>query len=156
MSTMSLSRDQAMRMQASARVYQERYDTALQPWDIRAPAPVLGQPIEEYRWKLARLAKHQLPEDHQLRKIQYRRLDTAVFDNFEPQLLQAVQRAAYDAASVPPGQFRKVTEIASDGMKIVKWVGQESFVKDMGRPGRRVVSFQTPNGRVNASGIPVR
>jgi hypothetical protein len=156
MATMSLSRDQAMRMQASARIYQQRYDDALQPWDIRAPAPVLGEPITEYRWKLARLAKHQLPEDHQLRKIQYRRLDTAVFDNFEPQLLQAVQRAAYDAASVPPGQFRKVTEIASDGMKIVKWVGQESFVKDMGRPGRRVVSFQTPNGRVNASGIPVR
>jgi hypothetical protein len=73
MSTMSLSRDQEMRMQASGRVYQQRYDDALQPWDIRAPAPVLGQPIEEYRCKLARLAKHQLPEDHQLRKIQYRR-----------------------------------------------------------------------------------
>jgi hypothetical protein len=156
MATMDLTRDQALRMQASARVYQERYDSALQPWDLRAPAPVLGQPIEEYRWKLARLAKHQLPEDHELRKIQYRRLDTAIFDNFEPELLQAVQSAAYDPSSVPLGQFRKVTEVASDGLKIVRWIGQESFVKDMGRPGRRVVSFQTPHGRVNASGLPVR
>jgi hypothetical protein len=152
----TMTDDQRMRMQASARVYQQRYDDALQPWDMRAPAPVLGQPIEEYRWKLAKLAKHQLPEDHQLRKIQYRRLDTAIFDNFEPELLQAVQRAAYDPTSVPVGQFRKVTEIAADGMKIVRWIGQESFVKDMGRPGRRVVSFMTPHGRVNASGLPVR
>jgi hypothetical protein len=31
MATMSLTRDQAMRMQASARIYQERFDNALQP-----------------------------------------------------------------------------------------------------------------------------
>jgi hypothetical protein len=148
--------DQTMRMQASARVYQQRYDDALQPWDLRAPAPVLGEDINAYRAKLAILAKHQLPENHQLRKIQYRRLDTPIFDNFEPQLLTAVQRAAYDATTVPPGQYRKVTEIASDGMKIVKWIGQESFVKEFNRPGRRVVSFLTPHGRVNAAGMPVR
>jgi hypothetical protein len=152
----TMTDDQRMRMQASARVYQARYDDALQPWDLRAPAPVLGEPITDYRARLAILAKKQLPEDHQLRRITYRRLDTAIFDNFESQLLQEVQRAAYDATYVPPGQFRKVTEIAADGMKVVKWIGQQSFVKDMGRPGRRVVSFQTPNGRVNASGIPVR
>jgi hypothetical protein len=153
---MSLTRDQALRMQASARVYQERYDSALTPWDLRAPAPVIGEDITEYRARLAILAKKQLLEDHQLRKIGYRRLDTAVFDNFEPQLLQAVQKAAYDPTNVPPGQFRKVTEFASDGTKMVKFIGQESFVKEMGRPGRRVVSFMTPHGRVNASGLPVR
>ena len=53
--------DQTMRLQASARVYQQRYDDALQPWDLRAPAPVLGEDINEYRAKLAILAKHQLP-----------------------------------------------------------------------------------------------
>jgi hypothetical protein len=148
--------DQIMRMQAAARVYQQRYDDALQPWDLRAPAPVLGEDIAEYRAKLAILAKHQLPPDHQLRKVQYRRLDSAIFDNFEPQLLRACRQEAYNPASVPPGEFRKVVEIASDGMKIVKWIGQQSFVKDMGRSGRRVVSFLTPHGRVNASGIPVR
>jgi hypothetical protein len=156
MSTTEFSRDQAMRMQASARVLQQRYDDALIPWDLRAPSPVLGEDIREYRARLAILAKKQLPVDHEMRKVTYRRLDSLVFDNFEPQLLQAVQRAAYDPTSVPMGEFRRVTEIAPDGMKIVKFIGQQSFVKDMGRPGRRVVSFQTPNGRVNASGIPVR
>jgi hypothetical protein len=116
----------------------------------------LGEDVNEYRAKLAILAKHQLPPDHELRRVQYRRLDSAIFDNFEPQLLRACRQEAYNPATVPPGEFRKVVEIASDGMKMVKWIGQQSFVKDMGRPGRRVVSFQTPNGRVNASGIPVR
>jgi hypothetical protein len=148
--------DQTMRLQAAARVYQQRYDDALQPWDLRAPAPTLGEDIAEYRAKLAILAKHQLPPDHQLRKVQYRRLDSDIFDNFEPQLLRACRQEAYNPATVPVGEYRKVVEIASDGMKMVKWIGQQSFVKDMGRPGRRVVSFQTPNGRVNASGIPVR
>jgi hypothetical protein len=133
-------------MQSSARVYQERYDNALSPWDMRAPAPVLGEPITEYRAKLAILAKKQLPPDHQLRKVQYRRMDTAIFDNFEPDLLQAVSRAAYDASTVPPGQFRKVVEADTNGMKMVRWVGPESFVKAMGRPGRRVLSFNTTNG----------
>jgi hypothetical protein len=123
---------------------------------MRAPAPVLGEDITEYRQRLAILAKKQLPVDHELRKVTYRRLDSAILDNFEPQLLQAVQRAAYDPTSVPPGEFRRVTELDGNGNRIVKFIGPQSFVKDMGRPGRRVVSFQTPNGRVNASGIPVR
>jgi hypothetical protein len=148
--------DQTMRMQASARVYQQRYDDALQPWDLRAPAPVLGEDIAEYRAKLAILAKHQLPPDHQLRKVQYRRLDSAIFDNFEPQLLRACRQEAYNPATVPPGEYRKVVELDGNGMRMVRWVGQRSFIEDFKPPVRRVVSFLTPHGRVNASGSPVR
>jgi hypothetical protein len=156
MATMTLSHDQQMRMQASARVYQQKYDDALAAWDLRAPAPTLGEPITEYRAKLAILAKKQVPEDHEMRRVQYRRLDTAVFDNFEPQLLTAVQRAAYDASSVPVGQYRRVVEVDSNGLKIVKWIGQRSFTDDFKAPVRRVISFLTPHGRVNAAGMPVR
>jgi hypothetical protein len=143
---MSLSHDQLMRMQAAGRVYQLRYDDALSPWDMRAPGPTLGEDITEYRAKLAILAKKQLPEGHEMRKVQYRRLDTDIFDRFEPGLLQAVRQAAYDPTSVPAGEFRRVVEVDSNGMKMVRWIGQESFVKAMGRPGRRVLSFNTSNG----------
>jgi hypothetical protein len=156
MATMALSYDQAMRMQASARVYQQRYDYALAPWDLRAPAPTLGEPITEYRAKLAILAKKQLPEDHEMRKIQYRRMDTEIFDRFEPDLLKAVQRAAYDASSVPVGQYRRIVVADGNGLKIVKWIGQRSFTDDFKAPVRRVISFLTPHGRVNAAGMPVR
>jgi hypothetical protein len=145
-----------MQVQSSARVYQQRYDDDLQPWNVRAPAPVLDEPIAEYRARLAIKAKRLLPEDHELRKVTYRRLDTAVFDRFEPQLLDAVQKAAYDASTVLPGQFREVVERDRNGHRMTRFIGPQSFVREMGRPGRRVVSFLTPFGRVNSSGMPVR
>ena len=50
---MSMTRDQILQMNASARVYQERYDTAFEPWGVRVRAPVLGEDIHSYRRDLA-------------------------------------------------------------------------------------------------------
>jgi hypothetical protein len=139
-----MSREQLMRMQASARVYQERADNALAPWDLRAPAPVLGQDIDSYRRDLDVRLKKQLPEDHRLRQVQYRGLKNDALDVLEPQLYKAVKDGAYDVSTVPRGELRKVVEIGQDGMKIVKFIGSQSFVLDPSyghRPGRRVKSF---------------
>ena len=136
-----MSREQLMQVQSAARIYQERADTALSSWDIRAPAPVLGQPIEKYRRDLAVMLKRQLPEGHQLRKVQFRRLDDVTLDIFERQLYPAVRAEAHNPMTVPVGEFRRVVEIDQNGAKMVKWIGQQSFVREMGRPGRRVVSF---------------
>jgi hypothetical protein len=138
----NMTREQLMQMQASGRVYQERYDNALQPWDIRAPAPVIGQDIDAYRRDTLVKIKKQLPEGHELRKVQIRQLDNDVLDIIEPKLLQACRHEAYNPESVPLGQMRRVVDIdPQNGQKIVKFIGQRSFVFDMGRPGRRVVSF---------------
>jgi hypothetical protein len=153
----AMTHDQLMRMQASGRVYQERFDNALQPWDRRAPAPTLGQSIDTYRRDVLVGIKKLLPDGHELRQIQIRRMPQDVLDAFEPQLLQACRAEAYNPTTVPPGEFRRVVEVnANNGLKTVRFVGHESFVKEMGRPGRRVVSFTTPHGRVNAAGTPVR
>jgi hypothetical protein len=136
-----MSHEQMLRAQNSARVYQQRYDDSLAPWNMRAPAMVLGEDVSTYRWKLARLAKKQLPEDHQLRQVQYRQLEKDAFDILEPRLLRAVSQEAYNPSNVPVGQFRIVPEVDVNGLKTNRFIGQESFVKQMGRPGRRVVSF---------------
>src|SRR5258708_1309333 len=52
-SVSGMTREQLLQMQASGRVFQERADNALQPWDIRAPAPVLGEDVGKYRRDLA-------------------------------------------------------------------------------------------------------
>jgi hypothetical protein len=140
-------------MQASARVIQERADEALMPWDIRAPAPVLGESFDRYRRNVAVKLKKLLPENHELRKVQYRGLDDAVLNAFEPQLYRAVRDAAHDASTVPPGEFRKVIEVDQGGTRYTKFIGQESFVKAMGRPGRRVTSFMHA---YDGSGRPLR
>ena len=153
---MPMSHDQLLQMQRSARVIQERADEALMPWDIRAPAPVLGESFDSYRRNVAVKLKKLLPADHQLRKVQFRRMDDYVLGNFEPQLYKAVRDAAHDPSTVPPGEFRKVIETDQGGTRFTKWIGQESFVKAMGRPGRRVVSFRTDQGFVDASGRGLR
>ena len=46
---MSYTREQLLQAHASARVYQERYDHSFQPWGMRAPEPVVGEPVDDYR-----------------------------------------------------------------------------------------------------------
>src|SRR5262245_31172752 len=140
---MPMTREQLLQQQASGRVYQERYDNALAPWDQRAPAPVLGQDIDTYRRETLVKIKKLLPENHELRRVQIRQCPNDVLNVFEPQILEAARTEAYNANSVPLDQMRRVVEVDSNGLKIVKWIGQRSFVHDFTRPGRRVVSFNT-------------
>jgi hypothetical protein len=151
-----MTREQLLQMHAAGRVFQERADTALMPWDIRAPSPVIGQDINEYRRDLAVKLKKLLPENHELRKVQYRALNDAALDALEPQLHAAVRAEANNPNTVPPGEFRKVIDVDQAGGKSVRWIGQESFVKEMGRPGRHVTSFRTDQGFIDASGRPLR
>ena len=65
--------------------------------------------------------------------------------------LEALQSAsAPDARSV----IRELDE--TDALRMIRFVGQESFVKQMMRPGRRVLSFTTDRGRFDASGRALR
>jgi len=122
-------------------------------WDIRAPAPVLGQDVAKYRRDLAVKLKRQLPDGHELRQVQYRALNDSALDALEPQLYQAVSAEAHNPNTVPPGEFRKVIEVDQGGTRITKFIGQQSFVKEFTRPGRRVVSFMHA---YDASGRPLR
>jgi hypothetical protein len=149
-----LTRDDLMRMQNSARVYQERADSVFQQWGFRAPAPPLGQDPQDYRRDLAVMAKRQLPYDHQLRKIKLWKLPRDAFETLEPQVYDACREAANRPDSVPPGEMREVTRInPENGHKEIHFIGDTSFVKDFTRPGRKVVSFMH---RYNTSGVAFR
>ena len=147
-----LSAEQLPYQQQSARLFQERYERALEPWNRRAPSPVLGQSVDSYRRETLVQMKRLLPDDHELRNIQVRRMPSDALDVFDGQLCQACRQEAYNPNTVAPGDFRIVPEVDSNGMKMNRFVGPESFVKQMGRPGRRVVSFNTSNGPMDASG----
>src|SRR5437667_12636616 len=125
---MPMSREQLLQAHASARVYQERYESAFQPWGMRAPAPVVGEPVDNYRRNLAVKAKRLLPDGHELKQVQFRALQNDVLDNFEPQLIKDCGAAAYRADSVPIGQMRRVEEVDANGHKFIRFIGQECFV----------------------------
>jgi hypothetical protein len=151
-----MNRDQLLQAHASARIFQERYDQAFAPWGMRAPEPVIGEPVDDYRRNLAVKAKRLLPDGNELKPVQFRALETDVLDRFEPRLLRDCKEAAYRADSVPPGQMRRVEAVDGNGYKEVRWIGQECFVRDMMVPGRRVLGFRTPEGFLNTSGRYIR
>ena len=150
-----MSRAELMQVQSAARMFQERYDSALSPWDRRAPSPTLGQTVEDYRKETLVKMKKLLPDNHKLR-ISIRRLDADTLNILDPQICRAVRDEAYNPDTVPRGEFRRVVEKDGNGAKMIRWVGPQCFVREMGRPGRRVVSFRTDQGYVNASGFALR
>jgi hypothetical protein len=123
--------------------FQEYYDDTLRKVGMRAPQPTLGQTVNDYRRETLRTIKRTfLPQNHPLYAVQMRALKADALGALEPQVLQAAVVEANNPCHVEPGQLRKVEELDEYGkLKTIKWIGQESFVKAMGRPGRRVKSF---------------
>ena len=132
----------------AARQFQAFYDETLRKVGAKAPQPTLGQSCNDYRRETLRNLKRTfLPEVHPLHQVQYRSLRSDAVGVFEPQLLKAVVEEANNPQHVPPGELRKIERFDEYGkVKCIDWVGQESFVKAMGRPGRRVLGFRTTHG----------
>jgi len=123
--------------------FQEYYDNTLRKVGMRAPQPTLGQTVNDYRRETLRTIKRTfLPKNHPLYAVQMRELRADALQALEPQVLKAAVVEANNPCHVEPGELRKVEELDEYGkLKTIKWIGQESFVKAMGRPGRRVKSF---------------
>jgi hypothetical protein len=139
----------------AARKFQAYYDEALRKVGARAPQPILGETVNHYRRETLRNLKRTfLPQNHPLYEVQYRDLKADALGIFEPQLLSTCVVEANNPCHVEPGELKKIEEIDPYGqVKTIRWVGPESFVKAMGRPGRRVQSFRNP---VDHSGNAVR
>jgi hypothetical protein len=134
---MSMTREQLLQEQASARVFQESCDNALAPWGLRADAKPLSQSYNDYeRSQLARV-KRQLPDEHPLRSVKIWSLPSDALDVLKPQIFDAVSKSAFHRSSVAPGQIERREATDSNGHKVINWIGEESFVKQMGTPGRR-------------------
>src|SRR6516162_9084631 len=127
----------------ASRKFQAYYDEVLRKIGVRAPQPVLGTTVNDYRRETLRNLKRTfLPQNHDLYQVQFRQLPADVLQVFEPQLLQACVVEANNPAHVPPGELRKIEEFDQYGqVKTIRFVGPESFVRQMMRPGRRVKSF---------------
>src|SRR5262249_48210744 len=138
--------------------FQDYSDNTLRKVGLRAPQPVLGTTVNDYRRETLRTINQTfLPQTHPLYKVQMRALKADALGALEPQVLQAAVVEANNPCHVAPGELRKVEELDDYGkLKTIRWVGRESFVRAMGGPGRRVISFRTDQGFVDASGRGLR
>jgi hypothetical protein len=151
------SREHLLDVQAEKRKYQARADDALQPWGERAPMSRADETINRYRRRLADTMQRRLPEDDELRGLDLARMPQDAYDRFEAQLYPKVAAAADRPDSTAAGELREVTRVdPRNGFKVNLFVGRESFVRQLGREGRRVVSFRTDQGFVDASGRALR
>ena len=136
----------ALHVQRALRGVQERADNAFEPWGFRAPGPTLGVDPDEYRRDMLVKAKRLLPGSNELRHVKIWDLPHSALSRFEDMIYPAARATAYSADSVPDGEMRQIHKPTANGSEITEWVGRESFVKAMGRPGRRVVGFRYPDG----------
>jgi hypothetical protein len=133
-----------MIMARTARDIQEQLDPWFMQVGLRAPAPTAGQSANHYlAEQCVFLKKEFLPRNHALYKPQYRSIrdDSATLNAFVPQLLNAVVAEAFNPLHVPKGEIKEIVRIQPNGQKMHEFIGQDSFVKEMGRPGRRVRGF---------------
>ena len=141
----------------AARRWQEHYQAQVEDLGCNIPPPTLGQSTNDYRREMMRLLKQTfIPTNHDLYKVQMRSLPDDVLAGFEQMLLPACKTEAFNPMTVPKGEMREVVKVDANGLKVRNFIGQDSFVKFIGRPGRRVVSFRTDQGYVDASGRSLR
>ena len=141
----------------AARRWQEHYQAQVEDLGCNIPPPTLGQSTNDYRREMMRLLKQTfIPTNHDLYKVQMRSLPDDVLAGFEQMLLPACKTEAFNPMTVPKGEIREVVKVDANGLKVRNFIGQDSFVKFIGRPGRRVVSFRTDQGYVDASGRSLR
>lgn len=131
----------------AARQFQEFYDQTLRKVGAKAPQPVLGQNVDDYRRETLRTLKRTfLPENHPLYQVQFRGLRSDALPVFEQQLFPAVIQEANNPAHVPVGELKKIERLDEYGkVRCVEFVGQEHFTKQMSRRGRRVIKFLAPS-----------
>jgi hypothetical protein len=88
----------------SARIFQSLYDDTLRKVGMRAPEPIISQDPDSYRREALRTMRKQFLANHELGKVNMRGLPSEALGIFEPQVLDAVVKAAFDPANNAPGE----------------------------------------------------
>jgi hypothetical protein len=157
--SVALTTDQAEYQQQALRTHQARFDEVLRKVGMRAPEPVMGQSELDYQRELLRLCKVTFLRNHELNKVNMRGLMADGVRAFTPQVLDAVVTEAFNPCNIPEGQIVSRETLDDFGqLKVIKWVGSPGmcFTRQLGRSGRKVISFRTDQGFVGTNGFPLR
>jgi hypothetical protein len=120
---------------------QARADTVYQGFGKHAPRPLEGEGLMDYRKRLATNLKM---HSSMWKNVKLSKLDEEAFSPIETQIYSDAASAAANPLDLEAGELRMVTKIdPTTGVRSNVFYGKESFVKQMGRPGRRVASFRT-------------
>jgi hypothetical protein len=120
---------------------QARADAVFNGFGQRAPRPLEGEALIDYRKRLATKLKSYSPV---WKSVKFSQLPEEAFGIAETQVYSDAISAASNPTDLEAGELRQVTKLdPTTGVRTINFYGKESFVKQMGRPGRRVASFRT-------------
>ena len=124
----------------------ERWDATFQKLGRSAPAQRADEATVDYQRRLARVGRKYIPAAEEIAWVRFdSSMVDAVVPKFSEMMRAAVERNLYRTDNMQPGEMRPVLETdPNTGAKIRSWIGPTSFVKEMGRPCRRVVRINTP------------
>jgi hypothetical protein len=126
------------------------YDDAFRSFGTEVPAAVDDEAPAAYRRRLFNRLARKLPSGHDLADV---RADDVsgqpiVFDNFEQLIIEAAKReGAKPSFENLPSDGEMVARHRSDdtGTRFTEFFGRSSFIKSMGREGRRVAAIYDRN-----------
>ena len=123
---------------------QAKADSIFQGFGKQAPRPLEGESLINYR---KRLATHLKPYSTVWKSVKFSQLPDEAFGIAEAQVYSDAATAAANPVDLNDGELREVARTdPRTGLKTIVFYGRDSFVKSMGRPGRRVSSFRTQSG----------
>jgi hypothetical protein len=120
---------------------QAKADAVFNGFGQRAPRPLEGESLLDYRKRMAtKLKSH----SSVWKSVKLSQLPEEAFGIAEGQVYADAISAASNPTDLGAGELRQVTKTdPTTGIRTIVFYGNESFVKSMGRPGRRVQSFRT-------------
>lgn len=122
---------------------QKRADAVAAAFGERAPAPMMGEALLNYRKRLLRgFQRHSVFKDANLDTIA---ADSATFANVE-QAIYADAMKASATPDVPAGHRVARVRTTDSGHRITEWFGTTIF-KSLAAPTMRVQAFNTPQNR---------
>jgi hypothetical protein len=129
------------------RAYAEKYDPAFAANGVQTPQPVDDEAPGKYRRRLFTRLQRKLPDSHDLADLDPYELPSSALRNFEQMLIEAATGEGEhpSEANLPEdGSMIERHRVDDMGQRMTEFFGRESFIKSMGRPGRRVLRLCNP------------
>jgi hypothetical protein len=146
---MEVARRQKARAYAEGcRQYAARYDDSFAAFNVSTPVAADGEHPEKFRIRLFNRLVRKLPEGHAWADTQADDLPLGpAMDNIEAMVLEAAKQEGLAPSfdNLPEDGTIISRERADDaGSKVTEFFGRESFIAQMGRPGRKVARIVDP------------
>ena len=151
----SLEEARRQRQRANAeerRQIAEVYDDAFRWFGTTVPEPADDEAPSRYRARLFNRLVRRLPEGHEWSRTRADDLPSgSALDNIEQLIIEAAKReGAKPSTENLPDDGTMVARHRSDantGTRFTEFFGRESFIKSMGREGRRVARIVDPRSQ---------